>query len=188
LAANADSINEGIWRVENMKSAGAGSADNLTAYARLARLADQEYWKVIHMVERGYKLPDLLAIPKLPLSDQDYSNVVLLEKYGFARDTLLGFMKKGILPQAYSAQGALHIIDAPSAGSLELGKEYRFVFAIDGAIKAALVCGEDFHPMTLSGGTFNLTLKPDKGPVALVANFSGQSENDYAYLLEYEAN
>jgi hypothetical protein len=97
-------------------------------------------------------------------------------------------MKKGVLPQAYSAKGSLRVIEAPSDGSLAIGKEYKFAVAIEGAVKAALVCGEDFHPMTLSGGAFSLTLKPDKGPVALVANFAGQAENDYAYLLEYEAH
>ncbi len=187
LIPNPGSINKDIWRIENMKKAGAGSADNLAAYARLKALPDQEYWKIIHMVERGYRIPDLLAISKLPLSDEEYSNAALLEKYGFTREALLGFMKKGALPQAYTAQGSLRAIEVPGAARLEIGREYTFAVAIEGAVKAALVCGEDFHPMTLAGGTFTLTLKPDKGPVALVANFAGQAENDYAYLLEYEA-
>ncbi len=186
LASNPGKINKDIWRIQNMKKAGAGNADNLAAYSSFAQLGDQEYWKIIRLVERGYTIPDLLAIQKLPLSDEDYSNFVLLEKYGFARETLLGFMKKGTLPQAYSAQGLLRVIDVPATGSLEIGKEYRFAVTIEGAVKAALVCGEDFHPMTLSGGAFTLSLRPDKGPVALVANFTGQAENDYAYLLEYE--
>ena len=188
LGANSAGINEKIWRIANMKKAGAASADNLLAYSRFKTLPDQEYWKIIRMVERGYTVPDLLAVQQLPLSDKDYSNIVLLEKYGFSRGALLGFMKMGILPQAYTAKGALRVIEVPDTNTLEIGREYRFAVAIEGAVKAALVCGEDFHPMTLSGGAFTLNLKPDKGPVALVANFAGQAENDYAYLLEYEAH
>jgi len=187
LAAYPRTLNDQIWRIEGMRTAGTSGTENFAAFKRFSELSDNDFWKTIHMVERGYTIPELLSVPKLPLSDEDYSNIVLLEKYGFRKSELLKSMEAGTFPRAFSAPEPMRAIDMPAVGTLELGKNYRFSLSINNAEKVAVICGKSFSQMDFRDGIFTTEIRLAAGPVAIVAKFPGQKENSYSYLLEYQA-
>jgi hypothetical protein len=186
LAAYPRILNDQIWRVEEMRKAGVGGTENFLVFKRFNELSDKDFWKTIHMVERGYTIPELLSIPKLPLSDEEYSNIALLEKYGFRKSELLKSMESGTFPTAFSAPELMRAVDMPASGTLELGKSYRFSLSINNAEKVAIICDKTFSQMDFRNGIFIAEIRIAAGPVAIVARFPGQKENSYSYLLEYQ--
>lgn len=145
---------------------------------------------VASLREKGFPLADqaLLAAnaEKCGVGGEFFFNLTNLVDFGFGTGDLMSFMKEGKAPRAYAFDAVLRIVDVPKTAVLKAGKTYRFAVRIDGAGKAAILCGKSMFPMDRAGNLFSATLAVREGPVKIAAALQGGKESTYLTAFSYE--
>jgi hypothetical protein len=88
--------------------------------------------------------------------------------------------------ESFHARGA--VLESPWEGRLRAGGAYRFALRLPDAVEAAVICGDDFHPLARAGGDrFEGRVAVSAGPVRVGARYAGAEAGAFEIVLEYLA-